>query len=138
MSDGLRGKRILIMDDNVQNITVLRTLLQHRGATVIVGWWTKEEVSKIEAQFPLDLILLDLMLPGWRTGYDVFDQIRRMPEFQKVPIVAISAQDTSLAVPATRDKGFNGFISKPIDTDALPGLLEAVLRGETVWHTSNF
>ena len=137
MAEGslLHNKRVLIIDDNADNIQVLRVVLRQNGAQPIVAWWTKEEIGKIMEHWPIDIILLDLMLPGWRNGYDVAEQLRAMPEFSGIPIVAVSARDPSESIPLAREKGFDGFIAKPIDSDRLPTLLDAVLRGEQIWMT---
>ncbi|MEO8395213.1 MAG: response regulator, partial [Chloroflexota bacterium] len=85
---------------------------------------------------PVDAILLDLMLPGQYTGYDIFQQIRQQAEFNHVPIVAVSAADSSTALPKARAMGFSGFISKPIDFRLFAQQIKQVVDGSLIWHTS--
>ncbi len=84
---------------------------------------------------PVDIILLDLMFAHGITGYDIFDEIRKVDDFADIPIIAVSASDTSFAVPKVRAKGFSGFIAKPIDFDRFPCQIDQVLNDEQVWYT---
>ena len=83
------------------------------------------------------LILLDLMLPGGVSGYNVYDQIRGLELYKTVPIVAVRASDPSVAVPLTREKGFNSFISKPIDINLFPHQMARVIEGEQIWSEAS-
>lgn len=129
----LDGKRIYIVEDNSDNIYILLTILRMHGASVEVDWWAKGESFKILKALPIDIILLDLMLPDKRTGFDVFQEIHAMPELASVPIVAVSAADASVAVPKARTLGFSGFIKKPVDDDLFPKQLKTILEGNQVW-----
>lgn len=84
---------------------------------------------------PVDAILLDLMLPGGISGYKVFEQIRAEPMFAKVPVVAVSAADSIVAIHACQKSGFSGFIAKPIDVNLFPQQIAGIIRGEQVWHS---
>jgi CheY-like chemotaxis protein len=130
---GLSGKRVGVIDDQADNIFVLLTLLKQLGATGVVVWWTADQVSRTARALPLDAIMLDLMLPGSRSGYAVIEELRAIPGLEEVPIVAVSAADTATALPKARELGFDGFISKPIDSDLFPQQMESILNGEPVW-----
>jgi CheY-like chemotaxis protein len=101
---------------------------------VIIDWWAKGEINQLAKAMPIDLILLDLMLPGGRSGYDIFDEIRAHSQFDAVPIVAVSATDPTLAIPRAHQKGFAGFISKPVDDELFPQQLSDLIDGGQVWH----
>jgi CheY-like chemotaxis protein len=79
------------------------------------------------------MIILDLTLPRGVSGYDIYDEIRAMPQFDKVPIVAVSATDPVIGIPKAKLKGFSGFIAKPIDDVHFPRQLAKIMGGETVW-----
>lgn len=134
MSNELWGKHILIIEDNAENIYVALTLLRRHGAQVQVDWWAKGERQRLEDAMPIDLIILDLMLPHGRTGFEVFDEIRRNSVLAEVPIVAVSAMDPSIALPKVQAQGFSGFISKPVDFYLFPRQIAALIAGEAVWH----
>ncbi len=130
----LQGKRIFYVEDDVKNKTITQVILEQVGATFAFERWGNDVVSKIKAYMPVDLILLDLMLPHGITGYDVFEAIRREPEFLRVPIVAVSASDPSIEIPRTRARGFDGFIGKPIDLRMFPQQIADVLNGKHIWY----
>jgi CheY-like chemotaxis protein len=131
----LKGKRIFIVEDNPDNIWVMLSLLKHHGADVHVDWWATGKSQQLVKVLPLDLIILDLMLTAGRSGFTVFDEIRSIPEAAKIPIVAVSAMDASVALSKTREQGFAGFISKPIDIDLFPKQIATIISGGSVWYT---
>ena len=133
MEQLLKGKRIYILEDNAENIFVLIKLLEYHGAEPIIAWWFRGEVERVLSNLPIDLTLLDLMLPDGRTGYEALAEIRSVPELATIPAVAVSASDSDTALPKAREAGFNGYISKPIEVTLFPQQLLAVLNGEAVW-----
>jgi two-component system cell cycle response regulator DivK len=132
-SEILQNKRIYVVEDNPDNIYILLVILRQAGANVTVDWWAKGEGHQILKALPIDVIILDLMLLGTNTGYDVFQEIRMFPQLAAVPIVAVSAADASTAVPKVRAMGFAGFIRKPIDADLFPMQIKSIIDGESVW-----
>jgi CheY-like chemotaxis protein len=132
----LEGKRIFYVEDDVKNRSLVQIILEQAGATIGFERWGKDQtLPRLRAFAPVDLILLDLMLPRGVTGYDVFDAIRAEPEFAHVPIVAISASDPSIEIPRTRARGFAGFISKPIDLQSFPTQISTLINGQQIWET---
>ncbi len=85
---------------------------------------------------PIDLILMDLMLPKKVQGFDLVDQVRQIPELAAIPIVVVSAADPDVAMPLARQKGLAGFISKPITPHVVNHLAD-VLNGNQVWIADN-
>lgn len=129
----LKDKRIFIVEDNANNRAIEQMLLERQGARVAVSRWGDDAVIRLQEFAPVDVILLDLIFPGNITGYDVFTEIQKQPEFSTTPIVAVSAADMALAVPKTREHGFAGFISKPLDFNLFPQQIARILKGENVW-----
>lgn len=129
----LQNKRIFLIEDNLSNRAIMQLLLEQNGAQTSFDRWGKETVKRLKAFAPVDIILLDLMFPHNVSGYDVFDNIRVHEEFKHVPIVAVSASDPSEAIPKTKAKGFQGFITKPIDYDRFPKQVKAILDKQMVW-----
>jgi len=111
----LENKRIFVVEDNVQNKTIMQMLLEMHGAKVAIDRFGKETVARLRSFMPVDAILLDLMLPNQVSGFDIFQQIREIEELRTIPIIAVSAADPSQAIPKAKAMGFSGFISKPID-----------------------
>lgn len=132
--DILQGKRVFIIEDNLQNRSIMQLILEQFDVRVAFERWGTQYLRRMEAFSPVDVILLDLMFPGGITGYQIFDQIKLVPAFERTPVVAVSAKDPSVAVPATRDKGFSGFIQKPIDMDRFPRQIARILHNQSVWE----
>lgn len=130
----LKGKQIFIVEDNLQNRVVFTIALKLQGADINFDRWGNDAVWRLKAYRHVDLIVLDLMLHDGISGFDIFDEIRRLPRYDNTPIVAVSAAEPSIALPKTREKGFNGFIAKPIDDELFPRQLLRLMSGEPVWY----
>jgi two-component system, cell cycle response regulator DivK len=129
----LKGKCIVIVEDNLQNRVVFTMALRLHGAAIEFDRWGEDTLLRLSSFHQVDLIILDLMLPGAVTGYDLFTTIRHLPKYAAVPIIAVSASEPSAAMAKTRQHGFNGFIAKPIDTDLFPKQIANVIAGGSVW-----
>ena len=130
----LDKKQIFIAEDNLQNRIIFQLALTKHGAVISFEQWGSRAVMLLKAIRHVDAIILDLMLAGGISGFDIFDQIRAMPEFDDVPIIAVSAVDPGTGIPKARQKGFAGFIAKPIDDLLFPRQIAAIIEGEEVWH----
>lgn len=132
MDTKLAGKRIFITEDDSLNRVVYTMILKSSGAILEFDRWGRETINRLHTFNP-DLIILDLMLRG-DSGYHLFQEIKRLPQFANVPIVAISASDPSLSLPKCQELGFSGFIAKPIEEDLLVDHLLRLINGEQVWY----
>src|SRR5579871_3138092 len=130
----LRDKHIFIVEDNTQNRVVFQMALLLHGARVEFERAGRDAITRLEAARSIDLIILDLMLNGGVSGYEIFEDIRRLPKFDTVPVIAVSAAEASIAIPKTQQMGFAGFIAKPIDDDLFAQQLGKVLEGEQIWY----
>ncbi|MES2686475.1 MAG: response regulator [Pseudomonadota bacterium] len=116
------GRKILVVDDDVRNIFALTSALEQKGVQVEVGRNGFEAISKLDEISDIDLVLMDVMMPGM-DGLEATRRIRRDPRFQKLPIIAVTAkamkddQDQCLAA------GTNDYLAKPLDLDRLMSLL---------------
>lgn len=133
----LEGKRIFIVEDNVHNRIVFTMALKLAGAMLEFDRWGRNTMVRLDAFQPVDLIILDLMLPGGTSGYDIYDEIRHRPGYASVPIVAVTASEPAIALPKTREKGFSGFIAKPIDSDIFPEQIARLIAGDDVWFAGS-
>jgi len=128
----LKGKRIFIVEDNPGNLAIALIYLERQGAIVKFERRGIKVPEIISTQMPIDVILLDLMLPKNANGFDVVDQIRQFPELKSIPMIMVSAADPDAAMPVARQKGLAGFISKPV-TPQIAFYVAEVLRGKPVW-----
>ena len=128
----LKNARIFIVEDNAGNLTIASIYLENQGAKIKFERRGANTPQVILKELPIDLILTDLMLPKGVSGFDIFDQIRQVPELKHIPVAAISAADPDIAMPIARSKGFAGFISKPI-TPLIIQHVADLLDGKQVW-----
>jgi len=130
----LKGKRVFITEDNVTNRSVMQLLLEREGATVAFERWGLKTCERLRSFAPVDIILLDLMLPDGMSGLIVYDQIRALSEFENTPIIAVSAKEPDVAIAETQAKGFDGFIGKPINRMHFAQQIADVISGEHIWE----
>lgn len=131
----LKDKRVMIVEDNVVNMAVYAVAFKQSGATVIQDPFNTDTINMIKQHLPLDIILLDLMLRHSLDGYTIYDKIKADPELSKIPVVAISASDPAIEIPKAKEKGFAGFIGKPIDPFKLVDQVATCINGEQVWYS---
>lgn len=131
--DILKNKHIFVVEDNPMNRLIYQVMFVVYETRVTFEPYGQDSLARLKNMSRVDLIVLDLMLPRGVSGFDIFAQIRALPEYNNVPIVAVSAMDPILAIPRAKELGMDGFISKPIDSDIFPEQLAKVLMGEPVW-----
>ena len=129
----LKGKNIFVIEDDPINLAVISSILRSLGAKVTIDLWGDTATQTLVKAMPIDILLLDLMLPKGLSGYDVFDQIREVPELNEVPIVAVTALDPGIGMNKAREKGFQGYITKPIRANTFGQYISAILEGKQVW-----
>ena len=129
----LQDRRIFVVEDDVANMAVYATLLKAAGALVFQDPWNFNTLKMLLQFLPVDAILLDLMLRRGISGYEILDQIKSCPELVSIPVIAVSASDPSIEIPKTQEKGFAGFISKPIMLAQFPSQVASCIEGRPVW-----
>jgi CheY-like chemotaxis protein len=121
------NKSILVIEDNEQNMYLIRFLLEKNGYCV-TGALSAAEGIKIFPEVKPDAVLLDIQLPD-TDGYTVARSLRKMKESENVPIIAV----TSYAMTGDREKalesGCTGYIEKPINPDTFIGQMRAYMNG---------
>ena len=109
------GFRILVIEDNEQNMYLMHFLLESMGHTVIEAMEGEEGIRQAKESNP-DIILLDIQLPGM-DGYEIAQRIRGSSDIAKIPIIAV----TSYAMAGDREKilaaGATDYIEKPINPE---------------------
>ena len=120
--------RILIVEDNENNRSLFRDILTFHGYNVSVAADGQEGVALARELMP-DLILMDIQMPGM-DGLTAGGILKGDPATSGLKIVAI----TSFAMRGDQEKilaaGFDGYLSKPISTRELPGLVKQWLDGK--------
>ena len=117
--------RILVVEDNAMNRRLVRDVLAFRGHEVVEAASVAEARAHL-AEAPVDLVLLDIQLPGG-SGVELLAELRADPARAELPVVAV----TAYAMASDRDRllaaGFDGYIAKPIDTRAFGPEVEGYL-----------
>ena len=123
------GNKILYIEDNEQNLYLVKFILERNGYEVSSAADGQEGIGLAARNRP-DLVLLDIQLPGM-DGYAVARALRDNPELSAIPIVAV----TSYAMAGDREKalraGCSGYIEKPINPDTFLQQVESHLRQES-------
>jgi signal transduction histidine kinase/DNA-binding response OmpR family regulator/CHASE3 domain sensor protein len=116
------GRTILLVDDDVRNVFALTSALEQRGAKVEVGRNGFEAIAKLDENEAIDLVLMDVMMPGM-DGLEATRRIRRDKRFVRLPIIAITAKAMKDDQEQCLAAGANDYLAKPIDLARLYSLL---------------
>ena len=108
-----KDPRILVVDDNEMNRDLLVRRLARRGFAVDTAVGGVEALDKI-ANFPYDLILLDINMPDL-DGISVLSKVRESKDQTELPIIMVSARDASDSIVEAIEKGANDYLTKPVD-----------------------
>jgi CheY-like chemotaxis protein len=121
LDEVLKGKVVLVADDDVRNIFSLTKALEQHKMRVLSAMDGKEALGLAE-EGPVDIVLMDMMMPEM-DGFEAISRIRRNPRLRHLPIIAVTAK----AMAGDRERciqaGASDYISKPVDVDQLLSLL---------------
>ncbi len=126
LTEVLSGKKVLITDDDVRNIFSLTKALEKYKVEVIVAMDGKHALEQINHNPDIDVILMDMMMPEM-DGYETIKQIRKMPAYKRLPIIAVTAKSMIGEREKCITAGASDYISKPVDIDQLLSLLRVWL-----------
>ena len=116
---------VLLVEDTEDNRFMMRRLLEMSGYRVVEAMNGDEAVKMARAESP-QLILMDLSLPII-DGLAATRLIRKVPELESTPIIAVSAHDSSDFQAEAVEAGCNSYVTKPIDFNALEELIRQLL-----------
>jgi signal transduction histidine kinase/DNA-binding NarL/FixJ family response regulator len=115
-------RKLLVVDDRVENRMVLRGLLEELGFEVLDTDDGRQAIAMANEQCP-DVIFMDLVMPGMN-GFDAVREIRANPDTRSVVIFAVSASAFTEERTQSVEIGCNGFLTKPVILSSLVSLLE--------------
>jgi CheY-like chemotaxis protein len=120
--------RILIAEDNPVNRELLRELLETRGYSVTEACDGQEALRRIEESQP-DILLLDLDMPVL-DGFATVQRIRENPAIASLPVLAVTAYAMQGDRERVLSSGFDGYLSKPIQSKLLFEALDRFLGNQ--------
>ena len=109
----MAGERVLLVEDNEKNMKLFRDVLQAKGYSTIEAT-SGEEAVELATQHVPDLILMDVQLPGI-DGLEALERIRSDERMASIPVIALTAQAMAGDREHFLERGFDGYISKPVD-----------------------
>jgi CheY-like chemotaxis protein len=123
----LRGKKVLIVDDDLRNIFALSTVLEEHEMVVVSADTGRDAIKILQNETDIDIVLMDIMMPEM-DGMETMREIRKIPALKNLPIVAVTAK----AMKGDREKcieaGAWDYLSKPVDTQQMLSVLRAWLH----------
>ena len=122
----MANQSILIVDDNPGNLKLISYLLELEGYAVRSAANAKEALTLL-LTFRPQLILMDLQLPGM-DGFELTRRIKTAPATQHIVVVAVTAYAMKGDEQRARAAGCDGYVTKPIDTRALPTVIAQWLK----------
>lgn len=115
--------KVLIIDDEVTTVQLIKLLLERRGFEVIDAYSAEDGLRKAY-RFQPDLVLLDIMMPEM-DGWEICKRLREMSD---VPIIFLTARGDTRDVVKGLEIGADDYIAKPFDNDELVARIKAHLR----------
>jgi CheY-like chemotaxis protein len=122
----LKGKHVLIVDDDPRNLFATTSMLENHGVHVFQAEEGSSALGILESNRGIELVLMDIMMPGM-DGYETMRRIREQKRLEDLPVIALTAK----AMAGDREKciaaGASDYITKPLDADQLLSLLRVWL-----------
>jgi signal transduction histidine kinase/CheY-like chemotaxis protein/HAMP domain-containing protein len=125
-SEVLARRKVLVVDDDARNIFALTSALENHDMEVISATNGRHAIELIEATPDISIVLMDIMMPDM-DGYATMREIRRIPRFRTLPILALTAKAMKGDREKCLDAGASDYIAKPVNTDQLLSLMRVWL-----------
>lgn len=124
----LEGLRILVVDDNIDNLELVALILSQYGTEVITAASVVEAMNAL-AQFIPDILISDIAMPG-EDGYSLIRQVKALEAFQGevLPAIALTAHAGEAERALALKAGFNMHVPKPVDPFELVEVVASLAR----------
>jgi CheY-like chemotaxis protein len=131
----LSNANVLAVEDDTGNVALIGMALARLNMRSYIDTSGTDVVPiALGMKPPPDVILLDLNLPGGRSGFDIMQEIRTVEALRHIPVLAVSSMDARVAIPRCKRLGFKGFIAKPFRSRKFILALQRALAGEETWE----
>jgi CheY-like chemotaxis protein/signal transduction histidine kinase len=122
----LQNRTVLLVDDDMRNTFALSKLLKKHGLNLVIADNGQMALDKLKENRDIDLIIMDIMMPVM-DGYQAMREIRKVPGWARLPIIALTARAMPEEVDKCMEAGANDYMMKPVDIDRLLTLLRVWL-----------
>ncbi len=119
----LKGKQVLLVDDDIRNSYSLSAMLEEKDMLVTIAKNGQYALDALEKDPHIDIVLMDIMMPEM-DGYEAMKHIRGQDKFKKLPIIALTAKAMKHDKAKCIQAGANDYLSKPIDSNKLLSLIQ--------------
>lgn len=109
--------KILVVDDVLSNVLLLKVLLTNEKFNIVTAMNGTQALKMVETELP-DLVLLDVMMPDI-SGFEVAQQLKAKPGYEQIPIIFLTALNSTADIVKGFQTGANDFISKPFNKEEL-------------------
>jgi signal transduction histidine kinase len=123
----LRGKTILVVDDDMRNVFAVASVLSGYGMNVIESANGREALQRLDSTPGIDLVLMEVLLPEI-DGYSAMRSIRNQPRFQEIPLIAMATKAHPESKELCMQAGANEFLAKPLDFSKLIAILQVWIK----------
>ncbi|HWY99047.1 MAG TPA: response regulator, partial [Bacteroidia bacterium] len=125
--DSLKGKKVLIVDDDVRNLFALTTALERFKINVLNAESGQEAIANIEKNPDIDVVLMDIMMPEM-DGYETMKQIRKDKKNDDIAIIAVTAKAMKGDRQKCIESGASDYITKPVNVEQLLTLMRVWVK----------
>ncbi|MEA3352560.1 MAG: response regulator, partial [Campylobacterota bacterium] len=120
----LKGKKILVADDDMRNTFILVEILEDINAQVLTAANGKEALEQLQNNTDVDLILMDIMMPVM-DGYEAIGLIKDNDLLKDIPIIALTAKAMQQDRQKCLDVGADDFLTKPLNMETFTGVISS-------------
>ena len=119
---GLKGRKVLLVDDDMRTVFAVSNVLEGQGAEVLTGKSGKESLDKLNGFPDIDLVLMDVMI-SQVDGYRAIRDIRNRDHYKTLPIIALTAKAMQGDRAKCIEAGADDYLAKPVNLDKLTSML---------------
>lgn len=124
--DSVNGKKVVYIEDNLANLRFMeKVLCRKEGLILLTAESALEGIALIRSEKP-NLILMDIQMPVI-DGYEAFAKLQEDKETRAIPVVAVSANAMETDIRYAHERGFKGYLTKPIDIQLLYVMIDEFL-----------
>jgi len=127
--DALRGRKLLLVDDDLRNVFALSQPLRRQGLEVLVADNGQMALDRLDEHPDVAAVLMDMMMPVM-DGFEATRRIRAQARFAQLPVIAVTARAMAEDRRKCMEAGASDYLSKPVELEALLAMLRIWIGGK--------